>query len=58
MPNGEYDLNRVYWWEKRWRDSVNRPQQPQEVVFKSDSAQSSSEKGTDYDLIYVGGALG
>jgi lycopene cyclase CruA len=19
MPQGEYDLNRVYWWEKRWR---------------------------------------
>ena len=58
MPNGEYDLNRVYWWEKRWRDSVNRPQKPQEVVFKSDFSQSSSEKKTDYDLIYIGGALG
>jgi len=22
IPNGEYDLNRVYWWEKRWRESV------------------------------------
>ncbi|MEL6494978.1 MAG: flavin-dependent dehydrogenase, partial [Cyanobacteria bacterium J06623_7] len=55
MPNGEYDLNRVYWWEKRWRDSVNRPQEPREVIFKSqDNAQAEPE----FDLIYVGGALG
>ena len=33
MPNGEYDLNRVYWWEARWRDSVNHPKQPKEVIF-------------------------
>ena len=55
MPNGEYDLNRVYWWEKRWRDSVNQPQQPQKVIFKS---TSTVPKTKDYDLIYVGGALG
>ena len=29
MPNGEYDLNRVYWWEQRWRENVKNPQQPQ-----------------------------
>ncbi len=55
MPNGEYDLNRVYWWEKRWRDSVNNPQQPKEVIFRSNS-NLKTEK--EYDLIYVGGALG
>ena len=55
MSNGEYDLNRVYWWEKRWRDSVNNPQQPQEVIFTSNT--NSSDK-PEYDLIYVGGALG
>ncbi|MBE9042985.1 flavin-dependent dehydrogenase [Pleurocapsales cyanobacterium LEGE 10410] len=54
MPNGEYDLNRVYWWEKRWRDSVKNPQQPQEVIFSS----SSTNKEREYDLIYIGGALG
>ena len=53
MPNGEYDLNRVYWWEKRWRDSVNHPIQPIEVIFKSNSPEKPK-----YDLIYVGGALG
>jgi lycopene cyclase CruA len=57
MPQGEYDLNRVYWWEKRWRDSVNHPQQPNEVIFKSDST-SKTKAEFDYDLIYVGGALG
>lgn len=55
MPNGEYDLNRVYWWEKRWRDSVMRPQQPKEVIFKSDTA---TKQQPAYDLIYIGGALG
>lgn len=57
MPNGEYDLNRVYWWEKRWRDSVNNPQQPQEVIFKNNS-EAVQEQKYKYDLIYVGGALG
>ena len=57
MPNGEYDLNRVYWWEKRWRDSVNHPQQPQQVIFKSNDT-SEAEIENQYDLIYVGGALG
>ena len=55
MPNGEYDLNRVYWWEKRWRDSVKNPQQPKEVIFKSDTA---TKQQPEYDLIYIGGALG
>ena len=33
MPNGEYDLTRVYWWEQRWREGVRNPQQPRQVVF-------------------------
>ncbi len=33
MPNGEYDLNRVYWWEQRWREGVRNPQQPRQVLF-------------------------
>ncbi|MEO1004289.1 MAG: flavin-dependent dehydrogenase [Cyanobacteria bacterium J06638_38] len=55
MPNGEYDLNRVYWWEKRWRESVKNPQQPQTVIFRSDSTSSNQP---EYDLVYIGGALG
>ncbi|MGF1485957.1 MAG: NAD(P)/FAD-dependent oxidoreductase [Prochloraceae cyanobacterium] len=55
MPKGEYDLNRVYWWEKRWRDSTRNPQKPKEVIFKT--AATTATKPT-YDLIYVGGALG
>lgn len=56
MPNGEYDLNRVYWWEKRWRESVKNPQQPQTVIFEDNS--SNSDDPQEYDLIYIGGALG
>mgnify|MGYP002778547372 FL=1 len=33
MPNGEYDLKRVYWWEQRWREGVRNPQQPRQVIF-------------------------
>jgi lycopene cyclase CruA len=53
MPNGEADLQRVYWWEKRWRESVANPQQPSQVVFP---VKGGSEP--EFDLIYLGGALG
>ena len=66
MPNGEYDLKRVYWWEKRWRDSVRNPQQPKQVVFKGQGTGADSQSPItndqspmpNYDLIYIGGALG
>ena len=57
MPKGEYDLQRVYWWEKRWRESVNQPKQPKQVIFQHNKSSSNQEKPT-YDLIYIGGALG
>lgn len=56
FPKGEYDLNRVYWWEQRWRESVKNPQQPKQVVFR-ESTPIDSQPPT-YDLIYLGGALG
>ena len=55
MPQGEYDLQRVYWWEKRWRESVRNPQQPKQVIFRSTETPASLP---EYDLIYIGGALG
>jgi len=60
MPEGEYDLNRVYWWEKRWRESVRHPQQPKSVIFRGEQTAISSENLSEnlYDLIYIGGALG
>ncbi len=64
MPNGEYDLTRVYWWEQRWREGVKNPQQPRQVVFqnpetpKSKIPTAKSLTPPAYDLIYVGGALG
>ncbi|MBE9168073.1 flavin-dependent dehydrogenase [Pleurocapsales cyanobacterium LEGE 06147] len=78
IPNGEYDLNRVYWWEKRWRESVRNPQQPKQVIFKKSVGAIGQSEGlsleetsrartprplpesgvSQYDLIYIGGALG
>ncbi|MEG3927160.1 flavin-dependent dehydrogenase [Microcoleus sp. D3_18a_C4] len=74
MPNGEYDLKRVYWWEQRWREGTRNPQTPKQVVFlkeeatgkkaevtgkKEEGTISVSDSGdTFYDLIYIGGALG
>ncbi|MBD2462064.1 flavin-dependent dehydrogenase [Oscillatoria sp. FACHB-1407] len=61
MPNGEYDLTRVYWWEQHWREGVRNPTKPTQVVFRagevSDPPVNQGCDGT-YDLIYVGGALG
>ena len=71
MPNGERDLLRAYWWEKRWREAVRNPQQHKQVIFQGQTAQgrisqSQTAQGQNpdplpaiaYDLIYVGGALG
>ena len=66
MPNGEYDLNRAYWWEQRWREGVRNPRQPRQVVFspspgfEADPVDGSitSPSSPSYDLIYIGGALG
>lgn len=56
MPNGEFDLKRVYWWEKRWREGVRNPQTPKQVIFKTDDSQT--DDSPNYDLVYIGGALG
>ena len=56
MPRGEYDLNRLYWWEKRWREAVKNPQKPKQVIWKKESGTNNNS--VEYDLIYVGGALG
>lgn len=69
MPNGEYDLARVYWWEQQWREGVRNPQQPKQVVFLKDKTEKQNRGAyycegvpnsspPDYDLIYIGGALG
>ena len=55
IPNGEYDLNRVYWWEKRWRESVKSPETPKKVIF---TEANSSKQDLQYDIVYLGGALG
>ncbi|MCF2969799.1 flavin-dependent dehydrogenase [Synechococcus sp. Nb3U1] len=56
IPNGEFDLQRVYWWEKRWREEVQSPQKhSQPVLFKQPSPDPAE---SDWDLVIVGGALG
>ena len=57
IPNGEYDLNRVYWWEKRWRESVKSAKTPKQVIFR-DSQLSPTKHDLEYDIVYLGGALG
>jgi lycopene cyclase CruA len=57
IPNGEYDLNRVYWWEKRWRESVKSPKTSKQVIFE-DSQTNSVKPDVIYDIVYLGGALG
>ncbi|MEZ2279576.1 MAG: flavin-dependent dehydrogenase [Microcoleus sp.] len=42
MPKGEYDLQRVYWWEQRWREGTRNPQQPKQVVFLKEEGSSTS----------------
>lgn len=59
MPQGEYDLTRAYWWEKKWRESVkskakNTIQTPLKQVLFQDQTTGKA----DYDIVYVGGALG
>lgn len=66
MPNGEYDLTRAYWWERRWRDGVQRseaspggaPAEAPRQVLKKRSSPPESAHGDRYDMVYIGGALG
>ncbi|NMG06138.1 flavin-dependent dehydrogenase [Brasilonema sp. UFV-L1] len=60
MPNGEYDLKRVYWWEQRWREGVRNPQKPGQVVFSHiRGAGEVGELGvpTEWGLGAVGGEI-
>ena len=63
IPNGEFDLQRVYWWEKRWREEVRsgfaqsqgaQPKPPPIVRRAPDIQRPDST----WDIIVVGGALG
>ncbi|MDR7923040.1 flavin-dependent dehydrogenase [Thermosynechococcus sp. HY213] len=54
MPQGEADLERVYWWEQRWRQGVQQPTPPVPVLHTATTPCDPPR----YDLVYVGGALG
>jgi lycopene cyclase CruA len=45
MPEGEYDLKRVYWWEQRWREGTRNPQTPKQVVFLKEEGRGNTEEG-------------
>jgi lycopene cyclase CruA len=45
----------LYWWEKTWREQLENPSQPKQVIFKQ---ENSSSTNIEYDLVYIGGALG
>ncbi|MCC3405353.1 MAG: flavin-dependent dehydrogenase [Microcoleus sp. PH2017_10_PVI_O_A] len=45
MPKGEYDLQRVYWWEQRWREGTRNPQKPKQVVFLKEEGRGKKEEG-------------
>ena len=47
MPKGEYDLQRVYWWEQRWREGTRNPQKPKQVVFFHEEGSSATDSVTD-----------
>jgi lycopene cyclase CruA len=54
MPKGEYDLNRAYWWEQRWRESTRNPQQPKQVVFLKEEGAATDFVADVADVIKVG----
>ncbi|MGF1535097.1 MAG: flavin-dependent dehydrogenase [Elainellaceae cyanobacterium] len=68
MPQGDRDLTRAYWWERRWREGVRlsetgpegqSPETPKQVLYREALPESEAEtEAATYDLIYVGGALG
>ncbi|MEO1134723.1 MAG: FAD-dependent monooxygenase, partial [Cyanobacteria bacterium J06639_1] len=59
IPNGEFDLNRAYWWEKRWRAAAKSGFQQRsparEVILKR---SPNIEPNSTWDLVVIGGALG
>ena len=58
IPNGEADLQRAYWWEKRWRNTVKQGPQPTAPNPIVDAAPPTPEADSAWDIVIVGGALG
>lgn len=49
MPNGKADLTRVYWWEQRWREGVQQPQQPRQVIFANEASSANQSHAARSD---------
>ncbi len=57
IPNGEFDLQRVYWWEKRWRqEAQNGIRPPQQLPLTHQVPPVVVD--LEWDVVVVGGALG
>ena len=63
MPNGEFDLQRVYWWEQRWRQEVaasfihgSERSQPSPPILRQPPNIQSPD--AIWDVVVIGGALG
>ncbi len=60
IPKGEFDLTRVYWWEKRWREEVQQGRQFPKIppLVQGSPDLSFGSQDSLWDVAIVGGALG
>lgn len=63
FPQGEFDLERVYWWEKCWREICASTSSATAATSSANKVTGVLTKTADvvqpeYDIVYVGGALG
>lgn len=59
LPQGQADLERLWWWEARWRGQAGRTAEPPAVVHKISGPMPPASSGeTPWDVVVLGGALG
>ena len=63
IPHGKFDLQRVYWWERRWRESVKSRFAPVRRQIADPppilrQAPTLEEADSTWDVVIIGGALG
>ena len=59
LPEGRGDLERLWWWEARWRGQAGRTAAPPAVVDRrSGPMPRPAEAERPWDVVVLGGALG
>jgi lycopene cyclase CruA len=59
LPQGRTDLERLWWWEARWRGQAGRSAAPPQVVKTISGPMPKPPRGeTPWDVVVLGGALG